>query len=130
MINVIVVTPKGELINKSVAQIVVSSDFGQFGILTNRLPIISKISKGYIKIESDIIEYVSIVNGVLDFDNNEATIVAQDAAVSTSLEEANNIIENNLLKINRSNKIKNIDFVEAEKELVKNIQKMKSAHLK
>ena len=58
-----------------------------------------------------------------------ATVIAQTAAVGTSEEEAFKIIEENDLMIKRANKQKNVDFVAAEKELIKNIKEMKAAHL-
>ena len=43
MIKVIVATPKGELFNKEVESIVVSGDTGQIGVLSNRIPLLTKI---------------------------------------------------------------------------------------
>ena len=45
MIKVIVATPKGELLNKDVESIVISGDTGQLGVLQNRLPLLTKITK-------------------------------------------------------------------------------------
>lgn len=129
MIKIQIATPKGELVNKEVDSIVVSGDTGQLGILTNRIPVITKITKGYIKINESQESYVAIINGVLDFKDNVATVIAQTAAVGETAEEAFEEIERNFEEIKRSNKQKTIDFVEAEKELVKNIKEIKAAHL-
>ena len=129
MIQIIVATPKGELLNKEVDSIVASGDTGQVGILTNRLPLLMKITKGFVKVNSDETLYVGIVNGVIDFKDNIATVIAQTAAIGTSEENAFEIIEKNDLLIKQSNKQKNVDFVAAEKELIKNIKEMKAAHL-
>lgn len=129
MIKIQIATPKGELVNKEVDSIVVSGDTGQLGILTNRIPVITKITKGYIKINESQESYVAIINGVLDFKDNVATVIAQTAAVGETAEEAFKEIERNFEEIKRSNKQKTIDFVEAEKELVKNIKEIKAAHL-
>ena len=59
MIKIIVATPKGELINKEVESIVVSGDTGQIGILMNRLPLLTKITKGFIKVNSSDVEYIA-----------------------------------------------------------------------
>ena len=70
MIKIIVATPKGELINKEVDSIVASGDTGQVGILTNRLPLLMKITRGFVKVNDNEVQYVGIVNGVIDFKDN------------------------------------------------------------
>lgn len=129
MIKIIVATPKGELLNKEVDSIVVSGDTGQTGILKDRIPFLTKITKGYVKTTSNDVIYVAIINGVVDFKDNVATVIAQNAALGNSPENAHQIIEEQLELIRKSNKQNTVDFVEAEKELIKNIKEMKAAHL-
>ncbi len=129
MINIIIATPYGELVNKKVDSIVVDGDNGQLGILTNRLPVITKITKGFIKINNQEEQFVAIIDGVLNFTNNEAIVVAQDAALGNDYNSALEAIEKRNQEIIRSNKQKNVDFVEAEKELFKNIKESKAAHI-
>ena len=129
MIKVIVATPKGELLNKDVESIVISGDTGQLGVLQNRLPLLTKITKGFVKVNDKNVAYVGIVNGVVDFKDNVATVIAQHAAIGETEEAAHQAIEDNLNSIIKANKQKNVDFVEAEKELIKNIKDMKAAHI-
>ena len=129
MIKVIVATPKGELLNKDVESIVISGDTGQLGVLQNRLPLLTKITKGFVKVNDNNVIYVGIVNGVVDFKDNVATVIAQHAAIGETEEAAHQAIEDNLNSIIKANKQKNVDFVEAEKELIKNIKDMKAAHI-
>ena len=129
MIKVIVATPKGELLNKDVESIVISGDTGQLGVLQNRLPLLTKITKGFVKVNDNNVIYVGIVNGVVDFKDNVATVIAQHAAIGEPEEAAHQAIEDNLNSIIKANKQKNVDFVEAEKELIKNIKDMKAAHI-
>ena len=129
MIKVIVATPKGELLNKDVESIVISGDTGQLGVLQNRLPLLTKITKGFVKVNDTNVIYVGIVNGVVDFKDNVATVIAQHAAIGDTEEAAHQAIEDNLNSIIKANKQKNVDFVEAEKELIKNIKDMKAAHI-
>ena len=129
MIKIIVATPKGELLNKEVDSIVVSGDTGQTGILKDRIPFLTKITKGYVKTTSNDVIYVAIIYGVVDFKDNVATVIAQNAALGNSPENAHQIIEEQLELIRKSNKQNTVDFVEAEKELIKNIKEMKAAHL-
>jgi F0F1-type ATP synthase epsilon subunit len=129
MIKIIVATPKGELLNKDVESIVISGDTEQLGVLANRIPLLTKITKGFVKVNDTNVIYVGIVNGVVDFKDNVATVIAQNAAIAESAEEAHQAIEENLNAIIKANKQKNVDFVEAEKELIKNIKEMKAAHI-
>lgn len=130
MIKIVVATPKGEIYNQDVESIVVSGDTGQLGVLANRLPLLTKITNGYVKVnENTNIKYIGIINGVIDFKDNIATVIAQNAAIADSLEEAHNLIKEKLDLINKANKQKNVDFVDAEKELLKNIKEMKAAHI-
>lgn len=129
MIKIIVATPKGELINKDIDSIVVSGDTGQIGILMNRLPLLMKITKGFIKVNSSEVEYIAILSGVIDFKDNIATVIAHNAEIASSVEDAFKKIEENLEKIKKANKQKNIDFVGAEKELMKNIKEIGAAHI-
>ena len=129
MIKVIVATPKGELLNEDVESIVISGDTGQLGVLQNRLPLLTKITKGFVKVNDTNVTYVGIVNGVVDFKDNVATVIAQHAAIGETEEAAHQAIEDNLNSIIKANKQKNVDFVEAEKELIKNIKDMKAAHI-
>lgn len=130
MIKIVVATPKGEIYNQDVESIVVSGDTGQLGILANRLPLLTKITNGYVKVnENTDYKYIGIINGVIDFKDNIATVIAQNAAIADSVEEAHNLIKEKLNLINKANKQKNVDFVDAEKELLKNIKEMKAAHI-
>ena len=129
MIKIIVATPKGELLNKDVESIVISGDTGQLGVLANRIPLLTKITKGFVKVNDTNVIYVGIVNGVVDFKDNVATVIAQNAAIGETEEAAHQAIEDNLNSIIKANKQKNVDFVEAEKELIKNIKDMKAAHI-
>ena len=131
MIKIIVATPRGELMNKDVDSIVVDGDTGELGILMNRLPLLTKISKGFVKVNNKDkdIEYVGIINGVLDFKDNIATVIAQTAAIGSSVEEAFNVIKENNELIIKSNKQNNVDFVKAEKDLIDHIKQSKAGHL-
>ena len=55
MIKVIVATPKGELYNKDVESIVISGDTGQLGVLANRIPLLTKITKGFVKVNETFV---------------------------------------------------------------------------
>jgi F-type H+-transporting ATPase subunit epsilon len=126
-----IVTPDGELYNETVSAVIVSaSNNGDYEILTDHLPIISTIDTGYIKLQQDkLIYYVVIINGVVENHHNKITVIAQDAFIGESKEEAmRNLIE---IRENRieENRERNIELAKAEKELLKQIKQTGAGQL-
>ncbi len=130
MVKLIIVTPKQELINDDFDIIIAKGDLGEVGILENRTPIIIKITDGYVKAENNKgIIFAAISNGILDNSNNIVTVVAEEACIAPSYEEAKEKLEKIREEIRNSNKAKKIDFVEAEKELAKAIKESKASNI-
>ncbi len=122
--NIVIVTPDGELYNEEVASVIISSqNNGDYEILKDHLPIVSTIDTGYVKLEQDkMIFYVVIINGVVEQMNNKITVIAQDAFIGESKETA---FENlNAIRNARTeeNKKRNIELELAEKELKRQIK--------
>ncbi len=122
--KIIIVTPDGELYNEEVSFVLVSSKSnGEYGILQNHLPIASTIDTGYLKLEQgDLVFYVVVIGGLLEHHNNVITVIAQDAFIGRSKEQA----FDNLNQIRQSriedNRKRNIELIKAERELRKQIQ--------
>lgn len=130
MVKLIIVTPKGELVNDEFNIVVAKSDQGEVGILQNRLPIILKITDGFVRAEKDKETVcVAISNGILDNVNSVVTVVAEEAWVGETVEDAKaKLIEyRNIMK--QSNRINKIDLVNAEKELAKSIKESKASQI-
>lgn len=131
MLKISIVTPDGELYNETVDQIVVSaSNNGDYGILTDHVPIISTIDTGYIKLEQkDLVYYVVIINGVVENHHNKVTVIAQDAFIGDSEKDA----MENLMDIRKSrieeNRKRNVELAKAEKELLKQIKQTGAGNL-
>jgi F-type H+-transporting ATPase subunit epsilon len=126
-----IVTPDGELYNETVdAVIVSSSNNGDYEMLKDHLPIISTIDTGYIKLtQASLVYYVVIINGVVEHHDNIITVIAQDAFIGESKEEAmKNLME---IRENRieENRQRNIELAKAEKELLKQIKQTGAGHL-
>jgi len=123
-VKIIIVTPDGELYNEEVSFVLVSSKSnGEYGILQNHLPIASTIDTGYLKLEQgDLVFYVVVIGGLLEHHNNVITVIAQDAFIGRSKEQA----FENLNQIRQSriedNRKRNIELIKAERELRKQIQ--------
>ena len=126
-----IVTPDGELYNETVDAVMVSSaNNGDYEMLKDHLPIISTIDTGYIKLSQvNLVYYVVIINGVVEHHDNIITVIAQDAFIGESKEEAmKNLME---IRENRieENRQRNIELAKAEKELLKQIKQTGAGHL-
>lgn len=124
-----VITPSGVLYDETLDYIVVSSkNNGDFAILENHAPIISTIDVGYIKMVKDQkFVFTVIINGVLEQQDNFITVIAQEAHVGLNKESAMdhlNAVRQERLEENRR---RTMDFLKAERELKKNIQKAQAS---
>jgi F-type H+-transporting ATPase subunit epsilon len=130
MVKLIVVTPKGELINEDFQIVVAKGDQGEIGILENRLPIIVKISDGYVRAESDKkTVYVYVISGILDNVNSTVTIVAEEATLGDSIENAKANLMQRREDVKAYNRKTKIDSVQAEKDLAKHIKESKASQV-
>ncbi len=122
--NIIVVNPEGVLYNEEVDSIIVSSsNNGDYEILPNHVSIISTVETGYIKLVQDKWTlFVVVIDGVVENHDNNITVIAHDAYIGETKEEA---IENlNRIREDRieENKKRNIELAKAEKELREQIK--------
>lgn len=122
--NIVIVTPDGELYNEEVESVIISSkNNGDYEILPDHLPIVSTIDTGYIKMTmGKLVYYVVIINGVVENKLNKITVVAQDAFVGKSKEKAQENLENIRKSRTEENKKRNIELAKAEKELKRQIK--------
>ena len=129
--RIIVSTHQGTLYNDIVDYIVVhSTKDGEYGIMENHVPVVSVIEEGYVKLVKDKNEfYVVIISGVLEFHNNIATVLVQEAHIGKDKESAKrHLLEarNERLEKNRTEET---DFTQKERELRQNIAQSKAGHL-
>lgn len=122
--NIVIVTPDGELYNEEVNDVVVSSsNNGNYEILKDHLPIVSTIDTGYVKMMQDeMTYYVVIINGVVENIHNRITVIAQDAFVGRSQEQARENLTAIRAERQEENRKRNIELAKAEKELKKQIK--------
>ena len=126
-----IVTPDGELYTETIDSIIVSSsNNGDYEMLQDHLPIISTIDTGYLKLVQDkLVYFVVIINGVVENHQNQITVIAQDAFIGESKEEA----MNNLMEIRKNrieeNRKRTVELAKAEKELLKQIKQTGAGHL-
>lgn len=123
MLNVNIVTPNGVILNDEFSFVTAAGDEGQIGILPNHIPLIMKISRGFVKLKKeDEYIYVSLINGILEQLNNNINVIAQDGHIGSSYEEAEEHRLQKLQERHDENKRLLVDFVDAEKELLKSIK--------
>ncbi|MCK7488088.1 MAG: ATP synthase F1 subunit epsilon [Bacillus subtilis] len=119
-----IVTPDGELYNEMVNAVIVASDNnGDYEILPGHLPIVSTIHMGYVKLfQGEYSVFVVIVNGIVEQHKDEITVIAQDAYIGKTKEEAMaNLTQIRAARI-EDNKTRNIELALAEQELKKQIK--------
>lgn len=122
--NIVIVTPDGELYNESVDSVVISSsNNGDYEILKDHLPIVSTIDTGYIKMTAGkLVYYVVIINGVVENINNKITVVSQDAFIGRSKENAFKNLYDIRNARTEENKKRNVELAMAERELKRQIK--------
>ena len=127
----VISTHKGVLYNDEIDYFVVKNDEGEFAILKDHTPVISVITSGYVKIirEANIEYYYVLVNGLLEFSNNNATILAQEAINGETYEKAKAELEKIRKERIETIKKSNLDYTKLEHDLRKNIKSSKAGRL-
>jgi len=130
-LKITVVTPSGELYNESVDYVVVHSLMnGEFAIMKGHIPIISTIDIGYVKMVRDEQQlFTVIINGVVEHQNDVINVIAQEAHVGLSEDSAMDHLNTVRKERLDENKRRSVDFVQAERELKKNIKQAKGGNL-
>lgn len=120
-----VLTPSGILLEDRFDHFVADGDEGQVGIFENHIPILLKITDGYLKfVQEGKTTYVVVRNGVLDFKQNVATIVAENVEIGDNLAQTKKELHLHLKERLQESKQQFVDFVGAEKELARTIQEV------
>ncbi len=122
--DITIVTPDGELYKEVVNSIIVSSsNNGNYEILPDHLPIVSTIDTGYIKLsQNDLVYFVVVINGIVENRSNHIRVIAQDAYIGKSKEQAMENLEQIRKDRIKENKERNIELAKAEQELQKQIK--------
>lgn len=124
MLSISIITPNGELYKETVQSVVVASDVaGDYGILVNHLPIVSTIKQGYIKLENEqMVYYVVVLDAIVEHHNNQITVIASDAFIGQSKEEAFQNLNDLRKERIEENKKRNVELALAEQELKRQIK--------
>ncbi len=122
--NIVIVTPDGELYNEEVSSVIISSsNNGDYEILKDHVPIVSTIDTGYIKlVQGKMVFYVVVINGVVENIKNKITVVSQDAFIGRSKESAFKNLTDIRAARTEENKKRNVELEKAERELRRQIK--------
>jgi F-type H+-transporting ATPase subunit epsilon len=75
-----IVTPEQKLFSDNIEFAVFPGSEGEFGILVNHSPILSKLKPGVILlISNNQKKYIAIAGGFLEFHNNSASLITENA---------------------------------------------------
>ena len=126
----LVSTHQGKLYDEELDHIIVHMVDNEFAILKDHIPLVCVIPYGYIKmvLGNDVL-YLALSNGVLEFKNNVATIIAQEAHAGKSEDSARdhlNAIRKERLELNRKDQG---DFTKQESDLLDNLKKARARRL-
>ena len=118
-IHVSIVTPNDSEISCDTDFVVARLDSGEMGFLINHTPVLGKITLDYIRYKDT---YVIVENAIVDFNDNVLTVIAQNAAVGVSRDDAIKNLEEKKETYLKESKRKLVDFTEAERDLAKSIK--------
>lgn len=129
--KIIISTHQGNLYNEEVDYIVVHNSIcGEFGIMHNHVPVVAVIDEGYVKLVRDNDEfYVVIINGILEFHDNIATVLAQEAQIGVSYDSAKNHLNEIRKEQLEKNRKDTADFTQKEKELRDHLKNVNAGSL-
>ncbi len=116
-------TPNGVIYESDVDHIVCKGQDGEFAIYKDHIAIVSIIHEGYIKAVNSSDEFVAITSGVLEFNNNVCTVLAQAGFRGKTYQEAVNKKDSYNDQRDQENKKKIAELALAETELKKQIKK-------
>jgi len=125
-----VLTQQGKTYSDEIEYVIIKSEDGEVGILSDHIPIIVKIKKGYIKLVKDKNEsFLVVEQGVVEFKDNILTILVLEAQIGATLEKAQAAFDNMKKEKMELTKKENEDFFNLEKDLKENITKSKAGQI-
>lgn len=128
--RIIFSTHQGILYNEEVDYIVVHNSDGEFAILNDHIAVIAVIDEGYVKLVREQDQYyVAVMNGILEFHNNEVSVLAQEAHIGKDKESAKAHLDEFRKERLEQNRKEQVDFTQKEKELREHLRNSKAGQL-
>lgn len=125
------ISPTGIQFQETIDYFVVESkSIGDFAVYENHVPVIASLDYATVKmVTKSQTLYIVVINGNLEMQQNQATLIAQEASVGASKEEALKQLEEVRDHRINENKKRQIDFLKAENELKKTIKSARPGNL-
>ncbi len=128
--KLIISTHQGVLYNEEVIYIVVHNQDGEFAVMNDHIPVIAVIDNGFIKlVKENESYYVAVTNGILEFHDNVASVLSQEAQIGNDKEEAKSQLEGFRKERLEKNRKEEVDFTQKEKELREHLRTSKAGQL-
>ncbi len=125
-----VLTQLGETHQDEIEYAVIKNQDGEMAILKDHVPILLHIYDGHIKFVLKKEEIFMVVEqAVVEFSNNELTVLALEAQIGKTLEKAEEAFAKMKKEKLEITKQENVDFSKLEKELKENIKKSRAGHV-
>lgn len=125
-----VLTQLGETHQDEIEYAVIKSEDGEMAIMKDHIPILLHVFHGHLKFVQKKEEIFMVVEqAVIEFKNNELTILALEAQIGKTLEKAQHAFEKMKKDKLELTKQENVDFSKLEKELKENIKKSRAGHV-
>lgn len=125
-----VLTQQGISYKDEINYVLIHNEDGELAILDNHIPIILQIKTGYLKLVRDKNEnFLVVEQGVIEFKDNELSILALEAQMGATLEKARHAFDMMKKEKLQMTKKENIDFSKQERELKENITKSKAGQI-
>lgn len=125
------ISPAGIQFQETIDHFIVESkSIGDFAVYEDHVPVIAALDFATVKMVTKTQTlYIVVINGNLEMQKNEATLIAQEASVGKTKEEAHQQLEAIRDHRIRENKKRQIDFLKAENELKKTIKTVRAGSL-
>lgn len=125
-----VLTQQGKTLSDEIDFAVIKSQDGEVGILDNHIPIVISVKFGHVKLEKNEKKtFLVIEQALVEFRDNMLSILALDAQIGQTLEQAKKAFDAMKKEKLELTKKENIDFSKLEKDLKENIMKSKAGQL-
>lgn len=128
--KIVVSTHQGKLYDDEIDYVVVQGPNGEFGVLQNHVAVVCPLPTGVVKMVLGNNEvFLAVRNGIFEFKNNVATVIAQEAHVGRDKQSAFDHLDKIAHERLEQNKKTNIDYTQKEKEILDNLRKSKAGQL-
>lgn len=128
MLNLQILSPQGSIFNDSVDEVSLPTDKGDIEILTNHVPIYSKLTEGIITIKKGAkTSQIAITGGFIEVADNKVSILSDYAIEAQSIQAARALEAKKKAEDLLAKRESDADILIAEKELQKSIMELRVA---